>query len=568
MLLNTTFRPDRERVALDLRRYERLKNELADLLRAVPWRIEQAERHRDLFGRLAEDRFNLAVVGRFSRGKSTLMNAMLGLDRLPTGIEPLTSVITSISYGSREKVVLHFQDTTLFLDIRLDQLEDYVTERGNPGNRRRIREAEIQLPADLLRSGFRFIDTPGLGSPVAGNTATTRAFLPEADAFLLVTGFDGALTDEEAATFAMARDAGRRVFIVLNKADLLEADERRAAIGALRVRLRTLGLHDDETVYPVSARDALAARLGRMPAAHLDASGLATLETDVVAFLTRGKRRAFLDVMCARLDEALSGEPEVAAAHRRLQEIRSGIDIGADDLSAASGEAEEDRLAANPPGCAVCHQAEQAVFDELTQLQNRLRRDQDIRIELVQQGGLCGPHARQFAAHAAAREVCTGFAPVLDDRAIRLRRLADNMDQAGQLAELMPGRPQCRVCRVTQGVEEQAMIAIAMQLHARPAAVGSLATLCLPHLAGLVPRLAHNPVVPALLRRQAQLLERRSADMRRFALKQDASLRDRISDEERHAAREGLAALAGAPSADGATAGMAAGMLVPPEGPW
>jgi predicted GTPase len=63
-------------------------------------------RRRDLFARLAEDRFNLAVVGRFSRGKSSLMNAILGSERLRTGVVPLTSVITTVTYGSQERMTL------------------------------------------------------------------------------------------------------------------------------------------------------------------------------------------------------------------------------------------------------------------------------------------------------------------------------------------------------------------------------------------------------------------------------------------------------------------------------
>ena len=51
---------------------------------------------RDLLARIAENRFQLMVVGRFSRGKSTLMNAILGREYLPTGIVPLTSVITTV----------------------------------------------------------------------------------------------------------------------------------------------------------------------------------------------------------------------------------------------------------------------------------------------------------------------------------------------------------------------------------------------------------------------------------------------------------------------------------------
>ncbi len=98
---------------MDLRKYERVKFALAEILRTVPWAPALADRLRDLFIRLAEYRFNLAAVGRFSRGKSSLMNAILGMDRLPTGVVPLTSVITTVTYGSLERVTLHFLGTSL-----------------------------------------------------------------------------------------------------------------------------------------------------------------------------------------------------------------------------------------------------------------------------------------------------------------------------------------------------------------------------------------------------------------------------------------------------------------------
>lgn len=96
---------------MDLREYEQIKFEFAELLRSVQIvvprdRHNEHERIRELFSRLAEDRFNLVVVGRFSRGKTSLMNAILGTDRLPTGIRPLTSVITTVAYGSKEQAVI------------------------------------------------------------------------------------------------------------------------------------------------------------------------------------------------------------------------------------------------------------------------------------------------------------------------------------------------------------------------------------------------------------------------------------------------------------------------------
>ena len=78
------YRSSRGMSPMDLLQYEHLKFDLASVLRAASARLQESSpRHetdvRDLFARLAEDRFNLVVVGRFSRGKSTLMNAIFGM---------------------------------------------------------------------------------------------------------------------------------------------------------------------------------------------------------------------------------------------------------------------------------------------------------------------------------------------------------------------------------------------------------------------------------------------------------------------------------------------------------
>jgi predicted GTPase len=108
-----------------LRNYEQQKFAITDILRAASVLAgrdnrEWGERLQDLFRRLAEDRFNLVVVGRFSRGKTSLMNAIMGTDRLPTGIVPITSVIASVAYGSKEKLVISYQGRSLDSEISLD----------------------------------------------------------------------------------------------------------------------------------------------------------------------------------------------------------------------------------------------------------------------------------------------------------------------------------------------------------------------------------------------------------------------------------------------------------------
>ncbi|HTU55946.1 MAG TPA: dynamin family protein, partial [Acetobacteraceae bacterium] len=288
---------------MELRQYDRIKTALAELLRAAAMGREQGperEEVRALFARLAEDRFNLVMVGRFSRGKSTLMNAMLGTDRLPTGIVPVTSVITTVSYGSEERVVLRYLHTRLFLDVPISELALHITERGNPGNVRRIRTAEVQLPAELLRRGFYFIDTPGLGSPIVENTRTTEAFLPEADAFVLVTSYEGSLTEEESRILEDIRRSGRRVFVVVNKQDCADDAERAEVLAHLGARLAAIPGGLPREVYSLSARHALEARLAG-DAAALAASGLPAFEAALLDFLLNEKRREFLLGMCGRI---------------------------------------------------------------------------------------------------------------------------------------------------------------------------------------------------------------------------------------------------------------------------
>jgi ABC-type hemin transport system ATPase subunit len=88
--------------------YQQRRLELADMIRAVlpiahAHGDEQREQQiRGLLTRLAADRFQLAVIGQFSRGKTTLMNALLGEAYLPTGALPITSVVTTVRYGTRD----------------------------------------------------------------------------------------------------------------------------------------------------------------------------------------------------------------------------------------------------------------------------------------------------------------------------------------------------------------------------------------------------------------------------------------------------------------------------------
>lgn len=131
----------------------------------------------ELSEKLTFEQFNLVVMGQFKRGKSTLINALLGAEILPTSIVPLTSIVTILRYGRDSKAVVRYlNDATQeisFLDI-----PKYVTEKCNPQNKLGVKDVEVFYPSDFVRDGVCIIDTPGVGSVFQHNTDVSYAYLP------------------------------------------------------------------------------------------------------------------------------------------------------------------------------------------------------------------------------------------------------------------------------------------------------------------------------------------------------------------------------------------------------
>lgn len=318
--------------AAPLRAYVQAKQAVAQLLRelqefsvrSAPW---AAERVHSLMVRLGEDRFQLVVVGQFKRGKSSLMNAIIGRAILPTGTIPVTSAITSLRYGSSLRAVIKRADQAFDQQIPIATLPDFITERGNPDNQKHVLSAAIEVPAPFLRRGLHFIDTPGIGSAHEHNTATTLAFLPEADAAIFVTGADGPLSDNELQFLDAVRQHVRKLFFVLNKIDQLGPGEREEAItyttDLLAKRLGT----DAIRLFPFSATQALAA--GQVDSEVRAASGLPALESALATFLNDERRIVFLVAVLDRAVAALEETRFMLGLRQRAVEQMSTTGDGA-----------------------------------------------------------------------------------------------------------------------------------------------------------------------------------------------------------------------------------------------
>ncbi len=296
-----------------LRTYRDRRLELGDLIRAAlhvarASRDQLAEKQaRDLLARLAADRFQLAVVGQFSRGKTTLMNALLGGPYLPMGALPMTSVITTVRFGSRPRAIVHRRGSPLPVEVPLAEVADFVAQASTRRAELQVVSVQVEIPAEILRLGFEFVDTPGVGSAIEINTATTRQFLPEADAVIFVTGFDSPLTEAEAGFVAdTARHAGR-LFLVLNKRDLVSDRDAAQAAEFVRRRVREdLGIGEPR-LFALSALEALEAVV-QGDRGRLSGSGLPPLRATLDEILTTGKTRVILGNIADRAVGLVSGQ--------------------------------------------------------------------------------------------------------------------------------------------------------------------------------------------------------------------------------------------------------------------
>ena len=217
------------------------------------------ENLREIGEKLDGNRFHLVVLGQFKRGKSTFINSLLGDKVLPTSVVPLTSIVTLLKYGEEEVVEVLFSDGNK-TTISRNQLEEYVTERGNPANEKKVKHVEVSYPSGYLKDGVFIIDTPGVGSTFENNTEMTYNYLPRVDAALFLLAVDPPISQSEIAFLADVKDYVEKIFFVQNKIDYMNEEERQESMAFSKEVIEKAIGSEIITIYPLSAKLALEAK--------------------------------------------------------------------------------------------------------------------------------------------------------------------------------------------------------------------------------------------------------------------------------------------------------------------
>ena len=264
-----------------------------------------------LLDRLEAARLRVLVVGEAKRGKSTLINALLGRDVLPSGVTPLTAVATTVRHGDDSRIEVAFLDGHVEKHP-LTALADFVTEVRNPRNKRLVAGVTVYLDAPVLAGGVELVDTPGTGSVFQWDTQAAHEALQTMDAAVFVLTADPPVSASERDLLGRVAELSVTTFAVLNKADHLDEAGLAEASEFTRQVLAEAG--HPGTVYPMSARAAL--RGGD--------AGFTAFETDFTAYLS-SRREADLRASAIAQARRVAGSllDEVTLT-RRAAEMRAG----------------------------------------------------------------------------------------------------------------------------------------------------------------------------------------------------------------------------------------------------
>lgn len=192
----------------------------------------------------------MAVMGEFSAGKSTLINAILGEPILTAKVKPTTAILTFIRYGKRPSASV-FLPSGASKQVRPDELEPYLT--GNID----VARVELAFPNPLLRQGLVIIDTPGSNVDNPAHVQRARDAISEANCCMFV--FDGKQPFSRSSAEYLD-EVRRNIFkfvFVMTKADELDDDEVEDAREYARSQIASRMNDNTTEVVAVSAKRAL-----------------------------------------------------------------------------------------------------------------------------------------------------------------------------------------------------------------------------------------------------------------------------------------------------------------------
>lgn len=212
----------------------------------------EASRHK-----LTSHKFSVGIMGEFKRGKSTVINALLGREIMPADILPCSATMNRVTYDLQPHAQVIKNDGSV-IEIPVDEIADYVTKTNDENARRAemVDEAIVYYPCQFCQNGVDIVDTPGLNDDERMDKISEE-IIPKLDAVIMVI-VPGAPFSKSEAEFVrnklMGSDLGRLMFLV-NKIDTIRPKDRERAVEDIRKRIQTTVLDKMAEIYGEKSRE-------------------------------------------------------------------------------------------------------------------------------------------------------------------------------------------------------------------------------------------------------------------------------------------------------------------------
>lgn len=324
--------------------------------------------------------FSVVLIGEFSVGKSTFLNALMHRRMLPSFKKETTATVNFLRHTSQapngEAGIVYYRDgtTKILPDLSVDTIAKFVSTTGDTKERtiaQTVEKVDLFLESKFLEDGVMLVDSPGLNGITENLEAITRRQIKESHACIFMFSTDHPGTKTEFEILRDLRTECQSIFIVLNKIEEIKASEGETVESVIDHLKNNYMKQFPEAmlpeIYPISAYSALAARDKSVPIERdadkvkdaeyysrlEEMSRLGNFEDRLFRYLTEGERtREQLSEPVNKVKNILQGERDDLDAHiKTLEESRSTDELEQQKLALEEGIAnlQKERQTATKP---------------------------------------------------------------------------------------------------------------------------------------------------------------------------------------------------------------------------
>ena len=377
------------------------------------------------------------ILGTQGMGKSTMINAILGEDILPSEADETTCVPVEIRYGPKPKGIVRFLDDKPETPVNTKtELSEFVDNNFNPGNEKRVSHIVLYRDYPLLKTGLVIVDLPGVGSLTKANEETTTKYIQNLCVAIFIISTSPPILKTEANFITSVWRSFNSVYFVQNVWDDNSEDETREGLdhnekvlSEISQKISAPKLH---SIIPVNAYAAAKGSLEKNQEL-IHTSNINELLEALTSFAKRYREES-TSALEARVEQLVASAGEQAAYEVRLANMNHDEQLAAMEMEKKLFES-------------VSYEIEEKVGGIKRQLQSDQRKVQSFATEtatkysnllrteihrLVDQGIVDGEHlTNAFAnfqsqyATEAMDEVYETFANIGDKLKSKLEELDD-----------------------------------------------------------------------------------------------------------------------------------------------